>query len=138
MEGSEDPSAKVDTTPTDATETPAASPVYVSGEEAFMKRAEGWRQRALLHPDDRQGCIDAITAGLSKHVYLQQAAIDRSIEHCKSNLLDSPTIQAAFTVETGMARQLRSYLSFQASLEQRQLNAERRKTQIDPLRKGSH
>ncbi len=137
MDGFEHISADAGSGQSDCGSASEASPNGNATDDAFLTRAERWRQQALAHPDDRQACIGAVNAGLAKIVHAHQMAIDRGIENCTASRPDERSIQSAITAQSGLLRQWHSLMSFQARLEQMRLDAEKLavETQLDPLRR---
>lgn len=132
MDGYEQVSAEAGSAQNDCSAAPEASPNAHTAEGAFLARAEQWREEALHHPDNRHACIGAVNSGVARILHAHQQAIERSIESCKTTLLDEPKIQSAISAYAGLLRQWHSMMSFQARLEQIRHDAERL---VDPLRR---
>jgi hypothetical protein len=137
MEGFENKPAEAGSGRNDSGSAPKASPNGSAHEGAFLACVDKWRKRALGHPNDRQACVGALNAGAAKLLHLSQMAIERGFESCTTNPLEEPSIQHGLNAHTALLRQWHSMMSFEASLEQKRVNAEKliAERQLDPLLK---
>jgi hypothetical protein len=135
MDGFEQVSAEAGSGQNDSVSASEASPNGNATDGAFLARTKKWREEALRHPDDQLACIGAVNSGAARILNAHWFAIEHAIETCKKSLLEEPSIQGAIVAYTGLLRQLHSMMSFQARLEQKRLDAEKREVQreLDPL-----
>jgi hypothetical protein len=135
MDGFEQVSAEAGSGQNDCSSASEASPNGNATDGAFLARTKKWREEALRHPDDQLACIGAVNSGAARILNAHWFAIEHAIETCKKSLLEEPSIQGAIVAYTGLLRQLHSMMSFQARLEQKRLDAEKREVQreLDPL-----
>jgi hypothetical protein len=129
MDGFENGSDEADLPESDFNLASAASSNSSASEKEFFARVELWREGALRHPDDQQACIGALTAGIARILHAQQMAIERSIESCKTTLLEEPAVQIGITAQAGLLRQFHSMLGFEVRLEKIRRDAKNKEVQ---------